>query len=220
MGTQLKRVRLDFDWPIGKIWKGYINPYNSRECKSCGRTGYNAATKKIHDAWHDWKYQLTEIETKALLKAERLMMLTHIPGEGGWKVKEPQYIPTAEEVNQWYRAYSLGHDIVNQDICVKARAKHLGVYGACEHCIDGEIWESQEIKNLHDEWRRIDPPAGEGYQLWCTVKGGSPMTPVFATPDELCEYSEKESVPVIGATTLKKEKWIELFTSKDTIISL
>lgn len=27
MGRELKRVCLDFDWPLNKVWRGYINPY-------------------------------------------------------------------------------------------------------------------------------------------------------------------------------------------------
>lgn len=34
----------------------------------------------------------------------------------------------------------------------------------------------------------IEPPAGEGYQIWETVSEGSPISPVFATPEELAHY--------------------------------
>jgi hypothetical protein len=27
MGRELKRVPLDFDCPLNKVWKGYINPF-------------------------------------------------------------------------------------------------------------------------------------------------------------------------------------------------
>lgn len=42
---------------------------------------------------------------------------------------------------------------------------------------------------------RVDPPAGEGFQLWETTSEGSPVSPVFATLDELCTWCET------GATT-------------------
>lgn len=216
MGSELKRVPLDFNWPIGKVWKGYTNPYKSHKCQSCNGTGYNPATKALGDTWYNWRYQLTEIETKALLVEGRLLVLTHTPiGTGGWKEKEPKYIPTAKEVNEWYLSYPIGHDLINQSICVEARAKHLGIYGVCEHCIDGRIWKSIEIKKLHDEWKRDDPPAGDGFQLWCNVTEGHPMTPVFAELDQLCEYCEKESMPAVGDLTLSKEKWMEFFANKE-----
>lgn len=33
----------------------------------------------------------------------------------------------------------------------------------------------------------LAPPKGDGYQLWETTSEGKPMSPVFATLDELCE---------------------------------
>ena len=33
-----------------------------------------------------------------------------------------------------------GHDAINRWICVKARAKHLGIYGHCEHCEEGVVY--------------------------------------------------------------------------------
>ena len=37
MGRELKRVPLDFDWPVGTVWEGFINPYSDKEepCPSC-----------------------------------------------------------------------------------------------------------------------------------------------------------------------------------------
>lgn len=34
----------------------------------------------------------------------------------------------------------------------------------------------------------INPPKGEGYQVWETVSEGSPVTPVFAAPEELARW--------------------------------
>lgn len=43
----LKRVALDFHWPLDQVWEGYINPYGyPGYCQSCNGTGRNAATKQ------------------------------------------------------------------------------------------------------------------------------------------------------------------------------
>ena len=34
----------------------------------------------------------------------------------------------------------------------------------------------------------IEPPTGEGWQVWETVSEGSPISPVFATPEELARH--------------------------------
>lgn len=34
MGRQLKRVALDFNWPLGKTWEGFVNPHG-KVCPDC-----------------------------------------------------------------------------------------------------------------------------------------------------------------------------------------
>jgi len=61
----LKRVRLDFDWPLGRPWEGYINPYpEPLQCNLCDGSGLNTATKQIKDDFYDndgfgvcWNYE-------------------------------------------------------------------------------------------------------------------------------------------------------------------
>lgn len=60
----LKRVPLDFQWPLHKVWKGYINPFpGPKTCKICNGSGYNPATRQIADYFYDlegygirWRY--------------------------------------------------------------------------------------------------------------------------------------------------------------------
>lgn len=53
MGREVKRVALDFDWPLKKVWKGFINDRpNSTACAACEGTGYSPAAKAISDQWY------------------------------------------------------------------------------------------------------------------------------------------------------------------------
>jgi hypothetical protein len=92
MGRILKRVPLDFDWKLGKIWHGYQNPYNSIRCDECDYSGYNPETKKIKDSWYGedydwincidngnrrwnrlaWENNLTEEDIEALVRDGQL----------------------------------------------------------------------------------------------------------------------------------------------------
>ena len=102
---------------------------DSEQCASCGGSGLNRETKKISDDWYDfdgtgrrWCDKITQDEVQALLDNHRL-----------WDFKGKT--PTADEVNAWSRRpRSLGHDGINQWICVKTRANRLGVYGKCPEC--------------------------------------------------------------------------------------
>lgn len=40
----------------------------------------------------------------------------------------------------------------------------------------------------YDEFRKTDPTAGPGYQLWEDTTEGSPVSPVFADPEELAVW--------------------------------
>ena len=55
MGRELKRVPVDFDWPLEKIWEGYLNPHFA-ECPECDGSGYSRAGKVLRGAVVDLVY--------------------------------------------------------------------------------------------------------------------------------------------------------------------
>lgn len=171
---------------------------------------------------------ITETEVEALVRGGRLPDLMdawyHFNGEKNrwekldrtlpreerkWVECEQPTFPTTEEVNKWDMT-SMGHDAINRSICVEARAKELGVYGMCEACDgEGEIWFSDEIKKLSENWVGYEPPSGEGYQMWENTSEGSPQSPIFETLDELCEWCS-ENASIFGTSNfVSKEKWME-----------
>lgn len=202
MGREIKRVAAGFDWPIDVTWTGYVSPYHAQKCEVCDGYGLNPATKLIEQSFyaHDmdpalrWRDKITQDEVQALADAGRLNDFTHnfIPGQG-WVKKDPPCVPTAEEVNAANRSYGvpgrMGHDAINRWILVETRAKRLGVYGECAHCKgEGSLWFSEEIKAAAEAWEPRDPPSGDWWQVWQTVGDGSPLTPAFATREELIDY--------------------------------
>lgn len=52
----------------------------------------------------------------------------------------------------------------------------------------------------------IDPPEGDGYQLWETTSEGSPISPVFATLDELLAYAA-EHCTTFGSSGATADEW-------------
>jgi hypothetical protein len=126
MGRKLMRVPTDFNWPIGMIWKGYLNPYCGIKCKACDGSGYNPETRKIDNEWYAFDnqktgsvinrygrpvtynqnahcYNLTQVEVDALIAGNRLMDLTR---DG--------HVPTVDEVNDWAKKDPIGHDAINR----------------------------------------------------------------------------------------------------------
>lgn len=56
MGRELKRVALDFDWPINEPWEGYLNPFwNLRQdCDQCNNSGFSPMGKYYYDQWYGY----------------------------------------------------------------------------------------------------------------------------------------------------------------------
>lgn len=53
MGRELKRVALDFDWPLDVVWSGYLNPYSfGDDCAECNGTGRGPEAQRFHDQWY------------------------------------------------------------------------------------------------------------------------------------------------------------------------
>lgn len=249
MGREVKRVALDFDWPLDNVWEGFLNPHYGEctNCVHCKGSGSSPEMRALKDRWygyvpfrpeergsvpfavHDdaimlfarrnvahapdyygsgavaiiheadrlrrlfngsWSHHLNDADVAALIAAGRLMDFTHTwTKEGGWQRKVTAYMPTAREVNIWSISGGMGHDSTNQWVVCEAECKRLGAPVECAHCHGkGSFWTSPEAKQRAVNWTREEPPTGDGYQIWETVSEGSPISPVFATPEELARY--------------------------------
>jgi len=124
----------------------YFDLYRpGHECEACGGTGLNPETRELSDTFFgsvkkDWCEELTEIEVDALWDSGKLQF--------EWSEK-----PTPEQVNKKAKESIFFHDTITKWICVKARAKHLGIYGDCGYC-DGRGFVYTQ------------PKAKLGLQLW------------------------------------------------------
>ncbi|HWI12180.1 MAG TPA: hypothetical protein VNU48_12680, partial [Burkholderiaceae bacterium] len=53
MGRELKRVAIDFDWPVNKVWQGYVNPhYTAAKCIHCDGTGSSPLANHLKAQWY------------------------------------------------------------------------------------------------------------------------------------------------------------------------
>lgn len=169
MGRELKRVPLDFDWPKGKIWEGYINPHYHK-CPDCER-GYSPAGEWLMDVVQKMVWDLPKNESG---RAEAVALTTVLCGRP----------PVG----------ALGHDSCDAYGAKKFICKAAGMpenWGICKTCGGDAI--DPKFRKQYEEWKRSDPPIGPGFQLWETTSEGSPMSPVFETLDALCEWAEKNA---------------------------
>ena len=130
MGRELKRVPLDFDYPLHKVWYGYYM----------------------------------------------------------------NYIPTCKSTKEEYC-----------EQC-KAFARIKGIKLTDFNCPKLDDYFVEAVAKLKE---LCEPPTGEGYQLWETTSEGSPVSPVFASLDELCEWCE-ENATTFASFKATKEQWKEM----------
>lgn len=54
MGREVKRVAAGFDWPLEKVWGGFINPFYSQriDCPDCGGSGSSREARHLKDQWY------------------------------------------------------------------------------------------------------------------------------------------------------------------------
>jgi hypothetical protein len=273
MGRELKRVPLDFNQPIEKIWTGYINPHDvSSKCSECENgDGMSPFARQLQNAWYgyaafnpvahgsklfaydtpairdfakrnvgfykakgfteeqalvyegirlanmfnsQWMHHLNQMEVDALHDSGQLMSLTHeyILGKGWVEKIPPVPVPTAEEINI-LTITKLPFFSPSLSIVMKHLMYRLGMpsdSSLCPHCKgEGYIWPSQDAKNTYDNWEKYEPPSGDGYQMWENTTEGSPISPVFATPEELAYWLTKNRKNSIDKNTTY-EQWMNM----------
>jgi hypothetical protein len=68
MGRKLRRVQLDFQWPLNQVWQGYVNPH-IRPCPEDGRTCFGGSTAAAK--WLDAVAQLLALLGSDAAEAQR-----------------------------------------------------------------------------------------------------------------------------------------------------
>lgn len=186
----------------GKLYRKYAWMYNLQEADVLvlakhGRLDKLMDKRYIYDEnTKIWSY--IDVETKNWIEMNG----------------EPE-IPKVDVVNEYFRNNTFGHDSYNSWLCINNKAKIEGINLECEYCEGkGHFWYSEEIRNLSENFKRYDPPVGNGYQLWTTTSEGSPMTPVFESLDALCQYCEDAKISVFGNNTATKEEWKQMLNAE------
>lgn len=174
--------------------------------------------QRLAKLWNaSWSHHLAQEDVDALIEGGRLMDFTHRrdPEARRWQAIEPRPTITAEQVNRWSLG-GFGHDSINCWIAVEAKCKRLGVPYRCAEC-DGHgstpRWTGQ--REEAEAWEEVEPPAGEGWQMWETTSEGSPISPVFTTPEELAQWLADSGASWFGDTPATRDQWLGVIVGTD-----
>lgn len=212
MGRELRRVPLDFAHPLNKAWPGFLNPHGKR-CGACDGNGVTTDGK-----WFEGIVYL-------------LMMLGGREGRGQalhpWLQGVP-FQPTAmpgAELTALTKglagraACAFGHDAIDK---WRAREKILQVagmpktWGECPSCKGDGM--DPAARKAYEAWAPTDPPTGPGFQVWETVSEGSPISPVFATEDELVGWLTTQGYSRAAAEGFAKSGWAPSMVSSGGVL--
>jgi hypothetical protein len=173
----IKRVPLDFDWPPGYLWHGYINPWPGPiECDECCGTGLNNESLKLYRNFKRWAPRLTDSETTKALKSGITEKDLFLIQKRVWN----------EVDNPLIRFY-----------LTEIRAKQTNVWGFCSKCGGDQVVTNpnpaiQQLYadvNLFMEWKPIEPPKGVGWQLWQIQDSDEfPVSIVYKSETELAHW--------------------------------
>lgn len=210
----VKRVPMDFAHPINETWPGFVNPHY-RECPHC-EGGYS----------HEYTWIRPLIHRLLMIgeAAERWNGRLHpYLLEMGYKNERP---PEGMAVLCRGLAGTSPSDLFGYMGCgaeLTAIEKVMQAAGlpedatTCKHCKGEGI--DPEIAEAYEAWKEYEPPTGEGWQLWETCSEGSPVSPVFATAEELAAWC------VTGATIFADirstyEEWLGMFKGGEDAVEM
>jgi len=228
MGRTLKRVPMDFDWPWHRVWKGYINPYKGVDCPYCYdkderySNGLTKEATEYQNRWYGFKcdenyiphpyrtgchynpnekpYNLERWEYDFILSKDELK-------KDLFENDEP--VPYEEIKDYILKNQRITYNRLEWQL-TEEYCRRNGYQLFCPHCEgEGVVWQTPEIKKLHDEYEWIEPPTGDGYQLWETTSEGSPISPVFSTFEELCEWCA-DNASTFASFKATKEEWMKM----------
>jgi hypothetical protein len=211
MGRDVKRVPLDFDWPLEKVWSGYLAPerFNELPCPA-GDQCLGGCTPAR--AWMSQIVHLLLMLYDDLAEQRRGSWRMHpyfdsVPKP--WRTNEnimdrlrnpnpaaPRPSADIAELASGLAGRApglLGHDAINQwaaeNTIIKAAGLDPDVWGVCPQCEGhGSVEAYPGQRGEAESWTRTEPPTGEGWQLWETVSKGSPISPVFPDAESLAQW--------------------------------
>lgn len=207
MGRQVRRVPLDFAWPMNETWPGFLPP----QCRACPSACVHGST----------------IDGKWLEVISHLLMMCGEARRGRpmhpWLAALPlaPYRPTTDRFTELTSRLAgrppsiFGHDGIDRWRATAAILKAAGLpedWGTCQTCSGSGIHPDDQA--MVDAWESEPPPSGPGFQMWETTSEGSPISPVFATPELLASWLATNGASAFGSEGATYEQWLGMIRAE------
>lgn len=186
MGREVKRVPLDFNWPLDTPWGGYLQPdYRPCPWRASGRCVHGST---LAGAWLGVIVQHLMILGDDARRGELHPWVQHL-------ALAPDLPPGADMTELTTalagRAHHfMGHDTLDKWSATKKIIEAAGldpnVWGVCPAC-RGHVVHPDDYEK-REAWEPTEPPTGPGWQVWENVTEGSPISPVFELKENLADW--------------------------------
>lgn len=193
MSREVKRVADGFDWPMHEVWCGFLMPerLQSLPCPA-GEACENGSTAAR--AWVEAIARLLlQLDSDLQAQEQHRPIHPYLNDIGYYGNARPSAdIAEFGTGLAGREAGWIGHDSIDAWRATAKLIKAAGLkkkWGRCPTCKGRAYVDAYEGQEADAEaWVPIDPPVGEWWQVWETVSEGSPVSPAFATPEELAAY--------------------------------
>lgn len=192
MSREIRRVAEGFDWPLNKVWQGYLMPAEIRGHPCRGENCDNGMTivaGYIDHIAHLLLMLDDDLDSQA--RGQQIHpWLAAIPCSSGKRVRaDARELGTGLAGRE---AGFLGHDAIDRWAATQKIIQAAGLpegWGTCPDC-KGSAWayDDEEQERAAENWEPTEPPEGDWWQIWETVSEGSPVTPAFGTAEELAAH--------------------------------
>lgn len=192
MGREIKRVPVDFDWPMNKVWDGFLMPASLSlpNCPDCDGHGTTTALRWVIASAHMLLMLDDDLNDQARGRDMHPYFRDYYTTAHGTRPS-----PEIRELGTGLagrEAGFLGHDAIDGWTAAKKIIAAAGLdpetWGYCQGCDGSGTTATPDQRAAADAWEPSDPPTGDGWQLWETVSEGSPISPVFAEREGLIDW--------------------------------
>lgn len=183
LSRNLKRVPLDFDWPMNKVWKGYVWP-TPRPCPAGDRCDLG---RTMAGAWLERMVFLFGVIMHSVESGELHPWLRELP-------LAPEGLPGPDFAELMHGlggasgplGWGSSGEYAMRNKIIETAGLDPETWGVCPSCHGHDHHPDDQA--MLDAFEATEPPEGDGYQLWESVSEGSPCSPVFKTKPELAAW--------------------------------
>ncbi len=114
----------------------------------------------------------------------------------------------------------MGHDSIDGHVATRKIVVAAGLpdtWGQCPVC-EGK-GQDPVTQVASDAWAPTEPPTGDGWQMWETTSEGSPISPVFATPEALARWLADTNASALGSRGASYDAWLSMILGPGSAMS-